>query len=140
MREILFRGKRISDGKWVYGDIFHNHDGRVFIGELIVDDNITKEYDDIYTLGIGFCEVLPDTIGQYTGLVDKNGEQIFEGDILDSPRWAVSYSGDLQAGLGMNAGWYIQRDEFESWSELDCEKYHVILGNIHDNSELLERK
>lgn len=128
MRQIIFRGKHIDNGEWVYGDVFHNYDGRVFVGE------------DEYELGNGFYEIIPETVGQYVGFEDKNGVKIFEGDILDNSRWIVSYSGNLNEGLGMNAGWYIQRDDFESWSELDCETYHVVLGNVWDNPELLERK
>lgn len=78
----------------------------------------------------------------FTGLLDKNGREIFEGDIIDG--WAVTYCGDQVSGLGMSAGWYLQRDDFESWIELQSrcnengDNYEVI-GNIYENPELLTK-
>lgn len=122
MREILFRGKRTDDGEWVEGYYQEYPEGYVHI------QNTSNDW----------FPVIPETVGQFTGLLDKNGKKIFEGDILDTPRWIVSYCADTNAGLGMNAGWYIQRDNFTSWLELENSEWHVVLGNIHDNPELLK--
>ena len=65
MREILFRGKRVSDDKWIYGD---------FTDQRFDEPSI---WDDGYRI-----EINSKTIGQYTGLKDKNGNKIFEGDIV----------------------------------------------------------
>jgi len=67
---MLFKAKCTDNGEWVEGDIFHNHDGRIFCGELIIDD-YKGDACDKYNLGIGFCEVDPETICQYTGLYDS---------------------------------------------------------------------
>ena len=66
MREILFRGKRVDNGEWVYGDLSQHKTGKKFI----------KCGSAIHSY-----EVIPKSIGQYTGLTDKNAKKIFEGYI-----------------------------------------------------------
>jgi uncharacterized phage protein (TIGR01671 family) len=142
MREILFRGKCTSTGEWVYGSLIH-------VGEFccILEEDDGTRYDYPYLdcyLGVIDGQVIPvdpETVGQFTGLIDVNGKKIFEGDIDGIPRWVVTYCADVDdGGLGMNAGWYVQRDNFESWTELENTREHHIIGNIHDNPELLEVK
>lgn len=128
MRKILFRAKRLYDGEWI--------EGNLFIPDL--SDTPTQICMGTNVVRISY-DVDPNTIGQFTGLYDKNGKKIFEGDILDLPRWVVTYCADVNESLGMNAGWYIQRDNFESWAELENTSVHTVLGNIYDNPELLER-
>ena len=115
MREILFRGKRIDNGEWVYGDLVH-------IGN--------KSY-------ITHC-VDPDTVGQYTGLT-ANGDRIFEGDIVKGfykPTdklvcGSVKYENHLARMLILNRGVCAGLSH--------C--HHVeVIGNIHDNPELMEGK
>jgi hypothetical protein len=78
---------------------------------------------------------------QYVGFRDSkrnkdfpNGQEIYEGDI-DQYGYVVTYAGDLESNLGMNAGWYLQRDNFESWSELECNEDIEIIGNIFETPE-----
>ena len=73
-------------------------------------------------------------VDRCTGSHDKNGKLIFENDILNGELYnVVSYGNGENEFLGMNVGWYIQRDDFESWRELyDLDMYEVT-GNILDN-------
>ena len=116
MREILFRAKLKSTGRWVQGDLVRLRDG-------------PKAIPHIY----GHGEVVSETVGQYTGLTDIVGCRIFEGDIVEymSEYGQIAYQ-DGEAMFGI---------VFDTW----CTDFdHVyrssveVIGNIHDNPELLE--
>lgn len=90
-RQILFRGKRVDNDEWVYGDLIRNliYDGRekeIRIGDIYFEHN-----GDIH--GTAVYEVIPETIGQYTGLTDKNGKKIFENGymIIDNKTYKVIF-------------------------------------------------
>ena len=126
MREILFRGKRIDNGEWVYGFVLN--DEHTLIG--------------YYKNGHDFCiiEVIPETVGQFTGLTDKNGKKVFEGDILVFCKGAT-YPYKIEWD-GM--GWKLYRSDGKRIKEaFECNEIHYVnisevIGNIHDNPELLK--
>ena len=133
MREILFRGKRVDIGEWIQGDLVQ------FLPHGIVRI-VTQEppYKD--------AEVDSDTVGQFTGLTDKNGRKIFEGDIIHLEYSQVffggEYFGEYTAEVSYKEGCFItdgmnNGDEIETpLSGFDNDELEII-GNIHDNPELL---
>lgn len=134
MREIKFRGKTeihfpdnkgnvvIPKDKWIYGGIVYDTD-RIWID--------TPYYGQII--------VNKDTIGQYTGLHDKNGKEIYEGDIIqyeDITKGLVRYSEKYAQYVLVNTG--SVKDEFEPLGDYNIEVFEII-GNEYDNPELLEK-
>lgn len=148
MPEILFRGKRVDNGEWISGSILSFDDG----GKVILSSTakVFKEHGTT-TICCNECyDVYPETVGQYTGLTDKNGVKIFEGDIVkeykskDKVKGVVKF-GEYQSGINKYAddlGFYVEWttenfliQELGYW----CRKNMLeVIGNIHDNPELLE--
>ena len=128
MREIKFRGLELMTGDWVYGS--HLKTGTSL--EYIVPQNLIANSFLPYTVD-------KDTVGQFTGLKDKNGKEIFEGDILGAEDEKPMY---IEYSKGQAAFVFI--DKFDSFgttlyttTDISYEGFEVI-GNIYDNTELLE--
>lgn len=126
MREILFRGKRISDGEWVEGYLGVEVGGAPVIEYCSTDEDVGDYVEEQF--------VNPESIGEFTGLTDKNGTKIFEGDILHAAqgnfvvRWSESIC-SFVAGEKER-----MRPCMNSGTMNCCE----VIGNIFDNPELLE--
>lgn len=136
MREILFRGKRNDTGEWIFGSIVHQTD---YYGDkcdrwFILEGNYTNDYDIDYPI-----EVQKETVGQFTGLLDKNGTKIFEGDILTDPDYPGHTTGAIYYGSTNCSccdgvyGFYSKED-----ADLRNADDLTVIGNIHDNPELLD--
>lgn len=136
MREIKFRGKRLDNSEWVYGDLL-----KPFKSQFYVLDYSKFDYDCFEHIGevAEQFEVVPETVGQFTGLLDKNGKEIYEGDIVRE-RWN-NYTPIYQNAIYMAYNVDKINDPYVStqfnviWRNC-CE----VIGNIHDNPELLEVK
>ena len=122
-RKILFRGKRVDNGEWIEGGIWKNLRGQIFI----IQNNSRLEYS-----------VIPETVGQYTGLTDKNGTKIFEGDIVlkrtyqgKKPMKVYFASGQFTCGVG---GGSSTPSHYYTLNDNQIK----IIGNIFDNPELIK--
>ena len=144
MREIKFRGKRIDTGEWVYGDLIENQ-GQYYIYHATSETTRVNEDNSILVLGV---EVDPDTVGQYTGMKDYVGKEIYEGDVL-----LLSNKNTYQELIVVEHGPYgwvfynpktVLRFKDGSHTYRVVENYGLlfgfgeVVGNIHDNPELLE--
>lgn len=132
MREILFRGKRTDDGEWVYGSIVHQTD---YYGDkcdrwFILEGDHTNDYDIDCPI-----EVRKETVGQYTGLTDKNGRRIFEWDVVEYRDY-----GNLAVAWDDGAFQLMREDTFYDMLDHYTIGVAVVVGNIHDNPELMEEK
>lgn len=158
-RELKFRGKRKDNGEWIKGMlcyVFNNTNNLAIMPnnyfatrEMGVDeegDSIISETE--MALG-GFMSVITETVGQFTGLTDKNGNEIYDGDVLNL-KFIEDYHNDcVSVDEGSNVlgnvkfesgGWYVSEKD-STWyflfSILDICCIEVI-GNIHDNPESIE--
>ena len=131
--EILFKAKRANNDEWIEGDLLHDY---WVGGDTFIPFSIRYKINGVYSFPI---EVLPETVCQYTGLNDKNGVKVFEGDLIsfeddpiDEVVYDKTYSGfvfkriDIPSGSG--------KDIYADWLCLQegHQKHYVHKGNIHD--------
>ena len=149
MREILFRGKREYTNEWIYGDLLTSTD-IVNCTEIAENTGMGDRYD-----------VIPETVGQYTGLTDMNYTKIFEGDILqrnNNPKDIVKtvfgkfsvIDAETETAVDEVTGWHCEVIPTDAISEvlpfclpMPLTDYYInrcnaeVIGNVHDNPELL---
>lgn len=151
MREIVFRGKCMYSDEWVYGDLIHKRHDRDAL--MIQDEN-----------GLG-SDVVPESVGQFTGLHDKDGKEIYEGDIIclchffvqycpyepkpirgaydvevdkDELNTTVLYKRNYVVEFRPNRGWIVRNGSVHhSLRSYAGVAYGKVIGNIHDNPNLL---
>lgn len=130
MRTIKFRGKSLDSGEWYYGNLYDKDTaGRTHIGT-------TKK---------GCLNIDPDTVGQFTGLKDKNGVEIYEGDVVEVYDFASSYASKYKGKVCVRRGaWCVEHILFDSdiytplvFDDFAGRKTEVI-GNIYDDQDLLK--
>lgn len=136
MREILFHGKRADNGEWIEGDLLQIK----YYNKPIIECKIMPQ-----TPVSSAYPVLPETVGQFTGLTDKNGIRIFEGDICRFKRFNDIYIGKIVFNVKTASFimWY--QPIVGAYGEKATQKMLLsvcdgieVIGNIHDNPELME--
>ena len=153
MREILFKAKRKDKGEWVEGYVFDNgetnlYKKKIFIGSIEISEYKWQCCDKWNIDGICFEEVYPETLCQYTGVKDRNGKKIFEGDILSFSERGVEKTCEATqectatfrgTGFRIDAKLTMSRYRAVEWvSEFFGTGENTnfeIVGNIHDKEE-----
>ena len=132
-REIKFRGKRLTDGNWIYGDFFRNR-GLSFIASDGIAENPLATWRDY--------NVAPETVGQFTGKYDKNGKEIYEGDIVKTKEYGKFLGDKNFSGYDhfevhfKNGGFRLENEE--RIFNLTNNSHLEVVGNVHDNPSLLK--
>lgn len=122
MRAIKFRGKSILTDEWFYGDLVHSADKKRTA--ILVNDK--DSYDE--------CEVVPETVGQFTGLYDCEGKEIFEGDILDFNGIKV----EVRFVRGVFALLVNGNLDDELCGDCRTDLFAKVIGNVYENPDILK--
>lgn len=141
MRGILFRGKRADNNQWVYSgtilSLIYKNAEKVYMPKGDSDVRTAFFNDNIAKVQCCFYEVDSKTVGQYTGLKDKNGKKIFEGDIVD----ILTENEEIGTIVFDEGAFIVSADGFclDFQNNIDSTNLEVI-GNIYDNPELLKER
>ena len=143
MREILFRGKCKETGKWYIGNYINLHKTTYCFKEDYEADKDNDIHQIVFEKMTDWglpnrhlrVDVIPETIGQYTGLTDKNGTRIFEGDII---LWGLAPCVAKYEKENARFMFYENGKYLKNGFNIDTMKMKEVIGNIHDNPELLK--
>lgn len=135
MREVLFTGKRVDNGEWAFGNFIEDKwgDDNGNTVYAILQDRVAPEIAALWTP----VKVIPETVGEYTGLKDKNGKKIFEGYVVTYIGEVCVVEWDDETAKFVLKNENLLCDFEEVWCNRFKSKIEVI-GNVHDNPELLE--
>ena len=131
MREIEFRGISVTNGKFVYGDLIHALNGKVYINIKTISGGGTEFIQPI--------EVIANTVGEFIGLKDRENNKIWEGDIISFPkspifeRYEIRYSVNLVGFCLYDLVGDEEEQMFSDWQSSDMK----VIGNIHEHKHLL---
>lgn len=127
MRKILFRGKRLDNGEWAYGSLLQEQINGATCECIIIDHIYARERKQIK---VGTC-------GQYTGLQDRSGKKIFEGDIIrmDFDTRSTTEIVDFRGGRFVTVD---PERPYRDEALVVFVKYATVIGNIHDNPDLCQ--
>ena len=142
-REIKFRGRRIDNGEWVYGNLMQvKYKSKtlnciipfVTNGSFVATGYLLKFISPCY-------EIDPATVGRFTGLHDKNGREIYEADWLgkDGKKKGFVVFGVWNCGCCESVfGFYLDEEHSEGWTDFRDHDMYEVLGNVHEHPHLLE--
>ena len=133
MRGIKFRGKSVDDSVWVYGYYVFSR-GKHYILQKFDSNGYDERWE-----AADWIEVNPTTVGQFTNVLDKNGKEIYEGDIINTSSdkmMLVSWNKEFASFCLDKKGWLYSHWFGESCNPEECE----VMGNIYENPELLSKR